>query len=79
MILSLFGFVVFTTGRFALSCLALCFCVLSVLFTCSIVITSLGEERAGLCVFLVHLFVYFARVNFCPLPLLVSVSGIDCS
>ena len=27
MILSLFGFVVFTRGRFVLSCLALCFCV----------------------------------------------------
>ena len=26
---------------------------------------GLGEERASLCV-LVHLFVYFARVDFCP-------------
>ena len=59
MILSLFGCVVFTTGRFELSCLALCFSVsfvvvsflfffffffFSVLF--SIVITSFWEERA---------------------------------
>ena len=40
----LYGFVVFTTGRVMLCSLFSCF---SVLF--SIVITSLGEERAGLC------------------------------
>ena len=51
----------FTTGRFVLS-LALLFVLVffSVLF--SIVITSFGEERAGLCAF--RAFVYFARVNF---------------
>ena len=43
----LFGFVVFTTRRFVLSCFALCSVFFfSVLF--SIVVTSLGEERAGL-------------------------------
>ena len=49
MFLSLCGFVIFTTGRFVLSCLAVCFriVIFSVLF--SIVITSLWEERAGLC------------------------------
>ena len=47
------------------SCLALC----SRVVLPSIMITSLGEERAGL-----HLLVYFARVNFClsSLPLGVS-------
>ena len=47
MLLSLFGFVVFTTGCFVLSYLAICFRMFSDL--CSIVITSLGEERAGIC------------------------------
>ena len=47
MILSLFAFVCFTTGRFVLSCLAFCFRGFSVLF--SIVITSLGERGAGIC------------------------------
>ena len=46
MILNLFDFVVFTTGLFVLSCHALCFRVFSVLF--SIVINSLGEERADI-------------------------------
>ena len=54
------------------SCLAFCLSVVSVLF--SIVITSLGEEGA-VYVFLVHLFVYFARVNFCPFFFLL-VSGV---
>ena len=40
-------FVDFTTGCFVPSCLALCFHVFSVLF--SVMITLLGEERAGLC------------------------------
>ena len=41
----------------------------------SVVITSLGEKSAGLYVLLMHLFVYFARVDFCPssLPLGVGV------
>ena len=47
MILSLFVFVVFTMGHFVLACLALYFHLFSFLF--SIMITSLGEERAGLC------------------------------
>ena len=52
------------------SCLALCSRVLSVLF--SIVIISLGEEGAGLCVF-VHLFANCAHFKFSPfsLPLVV--------
>ena len=44
-------------------------------------ITSLGEERELVCVLLVHLFVYFARVNFCPfsLPLGVGLAAAcDC-
>ena len=45
--LSLCGFGVFTTGVRFEPCLALCLRVFSVLF--SIVITSLEEERAGLC------------------------------
>ena len=42
-------------------------------------ITSLGEEGAGLCVSLafvcLHLFVYFARVRFCPFSLPLGVGG----
>ena len=45
MILILCGFVVFATGRFML-CLSLFSCFPSPF---SIVITSLGKERAGLC------------------------------
>ena len=49
-ILILCGFVDFTTMRFVLSPAVFCSLVFfSVLF--SIVITSLGAERAGLCVF----------------------------
>ena len=56
------------------SCLALCPRVCSVLFTCSILIISTGEERAGLCasrafVCLVSL------VNFCFLFLFHLMSG----
>ena len=47
MIRSLSGFVVFCGAFHIESCLALCSLLLSVLF--SIVITSFGEERAGLC------------------------------
>ena len=36
-------------------------------------ITSLGEERAGLC--LVHVFAYFARVDFCPSSLPIGVGA----
>ena len=40
----------------------------------SIVITSLGEEGAGLCVSSA-MFFYFARVNFCPFSLRFVVRG----
>ena len=40
----------------------------SVLHVFSIVITSLGDERAGF-----HLFIYFARVNSCPSSLPLGV------
>ena len=56
LILSLFGFAVFTTGLALLSCLTLCFRVLF-----SIVITSLGEERAGLCASRAFVFLFCAR------------------
>ena len=52
------------------SCLALC-------SRFSIVITSLGEERELAYVLLVHLFVYFARVDF-VLLLFLFVSWIGC-
>ena len=58
MILSLFGLVVLTTGRFVLSCLALCFRVLQ---SCLAVITSLGEERAGLCDSRVFVCLFYTR------------------
>ena len=59
-------------GRFMLSIVLLF--VLVFFSPLSIVITSLGERGA---VLLVDLFVYFARVDFCPysLPL---VSGVGC-
>ena len=39
----------------------------------SIVITSLGEERAGLCASCAS--VYFTRVNHCPFSLPLGVRG----
>ena len=72
---TLFGFVVFTTGHFVLSCLALCFHVFSVLF--SIVITSLGEERAGLCASCAFLFILHTSISILFLFLLVT--EIHCS
>ena len=70
-----------STGHFELS-LSRVFAVLL-----SIVIPSLGEERAGQCAF--RAFAYFARVNFSPfsLPLgvknwlrfvIVTLSGLFC-
>ena len=53
------------------SCLALCSRVFEVLF--STVVTSLGEERAGLCAS--RAIVYFAHVNFCPFALPLGVRG----
>ena len=71
LILSLFGFAVFTTGLALLSCLTLCFRVLF-----SIVITSLGEERAGLCASRAFVCLFCARqcLSFF-LFLLVSRTG----
>ena len=72
LILSLFGFAVFTTGLALLSCLTLCFRVLF-----SIVITSLGKERAGLCA--CRAFVLFVlRASISVLFLFLLVSRIDC-
>ena len=51
------------------SCLALCHRVLSVLF--SIVITTGKRELVH--VLFVHVFVYFARVNFCTFSLPLGV------
>ena len=68
------GFMVFATGCFMLSSAFLFVLVFSlVLF--SIVIISLVEERVY--VLIVHLFVYFARVNVCPFFFLF-VSGVGC-
>ena len=41
----------------------------------NIVITSLGEERVLVYIFPVHVFVYFARVNFYLLSLPLGVRG----
>ena len=49
MILNLCGFVVCTTGRFVLSHALLFVFVFFQSYVFSIVIISLGEERAGLC------------------------------
>ena len=77
--LILCGFVVFTTGHFMFS-LALFFVHVFICFffsSFSIVITSHVEERAGLCasVLLVHLFVYFACIDFSPFSLTLGVMG----
>ena len=52
------------------SCLALCSRVFF-----SIVITSLGEERAGVCGFRAFVCLFFAHVFFCPLSLPLCVRG----
>ena len=58
------------------SCFALCSCVFLVLF--SIVITSLGEERAGLLASRAFVVVFFfARINF-VLFLFLLVSRVGC-
>ena len=51
------------------------FCFVFISSPYSIVVTSLGEEREVVYVLLVHLFVYFARVNFCPFSLPLGVRG----
>ena len=71
MILCLFGFVVFTTGRFMLSCLAF-FCGFPSPVKHS---DRLAWKRELVYVLLVRLFVYIARFSFCrffSLPLGVS-------
>ena len=61
---------VYSTRRFVLS-LALCYFVLVFFSPFSIVITSLGEERANLSAF--RMFVRFALVWFCLFPLPLGV------
>ena len=69
MVLSLCGFVFFTTGRFVL-CHTLLFVLVfsSVLF--SIMITSLEEEGAGLCASRAF---FFSDIIFCPFSLPLGV------
>ena len=61
---------VYSTRRFVL-CLTLCYFVLVFFSPFSIVITSLGEERANLSAF--HTFVRFAVVWFCLFSLPLGV------
>ena len=56
------------TGTYLVLCYTLCQFVLVFFSPFSIVITSLGEERANLSAF--HTFVRFALVWFCLFPLL---------
>ena len=68
--LTLCCFVVYSTRQFVLS-LVLCNFVLIFFNPFSILITSLGVERANLCSF--RTFVRFAFVWFCLFPLLLCV------
>ena len=61
---------VYSTRQFVLH-LALCYFILVFFSHFSIVITSLGEERANLSAF--HMFVQFALVWFCLFPLTLGV------
>ena len=61
---------VYSTRRFIL-CLTLCYFILVFFSPFSIVITSLGEERASLGAF--RTVVRFALVWFCLFPLLLGV------
>ena len=61
---------VYSTRRFVL-CLTLCYFVHVFFSPFSIVITSLGEERANLSAF--RTFVRFALVWFCQFPLPLGV------
>ena len=61
---------VYSTKRFVV-CLTLCHFVLVFFSPFSIVITSLGEERANLSAF--HTFVRFVLVWICQFPLRVGV------
>ena len=70
------GFVVFITGRFMLS-IALLF-VLVFFFLSFYHCDHLAwgrESWLGVCVLLVHLFVYFGRVDFFPFSLPLGVRG----
>ena len=75
-ILILCGFVVFTTGCFILS-LALLFVLVQ---SCLALWSPRLGKRELVYVLLVHLFVYFERVNFCPfsLPLPGLAVAFDC-
>ena len=68
--LTLCCFVVYSTSRFVL-CLTLCHFVLVFFSSFSIVITSLGEERANLGAF--RTFVRFVLVWICRFPLPLGV------
>ena len=61
---------VYSTRQFVLH-LALCYFIIVFFSPFSIVITSLGEERANLSAF--HIFVQFALVWFCLFPLPLGV------
>ena len=63
-------FVVYSTRRFVL-CLTLCHFVLVFFSPLSIVITSLGDQRANLSAF--RTFVRFVLVWICPFPFLLGV------
>ena len=67
MMLSSCGFVAFTTGRFLLSH-ALLF-VLVLFRSCSALLSPRLWKRELVYVFLVHMFVYVAHVNFSPFSL----------
>ena len=70
LVLFFFGLFLWVLLRGDSCCLDLFLVFFSVLF--SIVITSFGE-RELVFVLLVHVFVYFARVNFCPFALPLGV------
>ena len=69
-------FVVYTTGRLIFLSLLVLFALVSPICF-SILITSFGEEGAGLCASrtFVCLFVCFARVCFCSFSLPLGVEG----
>ena len=68
------SFVVYTTRRLMCWSLLVLFCPR--FFVCfSILITSRGEEGAGLCFFFSHLFVCFERICVCHFSLPLGVEG----
>ena len=64
---------VFTSGPFTWSCLALCSRVLFCFVLFGIVVASLAEERAALCAS--RAFICLVRVNFCPVSLPLCLRG----